>query len=210
MPPKLAGRALLRRPGGRVEHDAVRTECSAGGSAASARHSGGLPHPAFCSPIDSCVAGGGRLGASVRTRSSVSSCAHGRRARGEATIRCAAIRQLATCRWIEKHQNVVITGMIGTGKTYVACALAQQAPRLAVEEARAEPPSASSVSPAREAPDLEFSPRDPTTYWLLMAVGLPLFHAVLLRVRREGRSGCGPAPWHSELPSCSPWCRFAR
>lgn len=39
------------------------------------------------------------------------------------------IRQLATCRWIEEHQNVVITGMTGTGKTYVACALAQQACR---------------------------------------------------------------------------------
>jgi DNA replication protein DnaC len=39
------------------------------------------------------------------------------------------IRQLATCRWIEEHQNVVITGATGTGKTYVACALAQQACR---------------------------------------------------------------------------------
>jgi DNA replication protein DnaC len=39
------------------------------------------------------------------------------------------IRQLATCRWIEEHQNVVITGAAGTGKTYVACALAQQACR---------------------------------------------------------------------------------
>ena len=41
----------------------------------------------------------------------------------------ATIRQLATCRWIEEHQNVVITGATGTGKTYVACALAQQACR---------------------------------------------------------------------------------
>lgn len=41
----------------------------------------------------------------------------------------AIIRQLATCRWIEEHQNVAITGMTGTGKTYVACALAQQACR---------------------------------------------------------------------------------
>jgi hypothetical protein len=39
------------------------------------------------------------------------------------------IRQLATCRWVHEHQNVVITGMTGTGKTYVACALAQQACR---------------------------------------------------------------------------------
>jgi DNA replication protein DnaC len=41
----------------------------------------------------------------------------------------AVIRQLATCRWIEEHQNVVVTGATGTGKTYVACALAQQACR---------------------------------------------------------------------------------
>jgi DNA replication protein DnaC len=39
------------------------------------------------------------------------------------------IRQLASCRWVAEHQNVVITGMTGTGKTYVACALAQQACR---------------------------------------------------------------------------------
>ena len=41
----------------------------------------------------------------------------------------AVIRQLATCRWIAEHQNVVITGATGTGKTYLACALAQQACR---------------------------------------------------------------------------------
>lgn len=39
------------------------------------------------------------------------------------------IRQLATCRWVEEHQTIAITGMTGTGKTYVACALAQQACR---------------------------------------------------------------------------------
>lgn len=41
----------------------------------------------------------------------------------------ATVRQLATCRWVEEHQNVVITGATGTGKTYVACAIAQQACR---------------------------------------------------------------------------------
>jgi DNA replication protein DnaC len=41
----------------------------------------------------------------------------------------AIIRQLASCRWVQEHQNVLITGMTGTGKTYVACALAQQACR---------------------------------------------------------------------------------
>ncbi len=41
----------------------------------------------------------------------------------------AVVRQLATCRWVDEHQNVVITGATGTGKTYVACALALQACR---------------------------------------------------------------------------------
>jgi len=41
----------------------------------------------------------------------------------------AIVRQLSTCRWVEEHQNVIITGATGTGKTYLACALAQQACR---------------------------------------------------------------------------------
>jgi DNA replication protein DnaC len=41
----------------------------------------------------------------------------------------AQIRQLASCRWVAEHQNVIITGKTGTGKTYIACALAQQACR---------------------------------------------------------------------------------
>lgn len=39
------------------------------------------------------------------------------------------VRQLATCAWVEQHHNVVITGPTGVGKTYLACALAQQACR---------------------------------------------------------------------------------
>ncbi len=41
----------------------------------------------------------------------------------------AVIRQLTNCRWIEEHLNVLVTGLTGTGKTYLACALAQQACR---------------------------------------------------------------------------------
>lgn len=41
----------------------------------------------------------------------------------------AIIRQLAACRWVQEHQNVTVTGATGTGKTFIACALAQQACR---------------------------------------------------------------------------------
>src|SRR5258708_33130440 len=41
----------------------------------------------------------------------------------------AVIRQLATCRWVQEHQNVIVTGMTGVGKTYIACAMAQHACR---------------------------------------------------------------------------------
>lgn len=41
----------------------------------------------------------------------------------------ATVRQLATCRWVQEHQNVILTGATGTGKTFIACALAQQACR---------------------------------------------------------------------------------
>jgi DNA replication protein DnaC len=39
------------------------------------------------------------------------------------------LRQLSTCAWIGAHANVIVTGATGTGKSYVACALAQQACR---------------------------------------------------------------------------------
>lgn len=39
------------------------------------------------------------------------------------------VRQLGTGAWIANHANVIITGATGTGKSYVACALAQQACR---------------------------------------------------------------------------------
>ena len=41
----------------------------------------------------------------------------------------ALIRQLQTCRWIHEHQAVLVTGATGTGKSYVACALAHHACR---------------------------------------------------------------------------------
>jgi DNA replication protein DnaC len=41
----------------------------------------------------------------------------------------AQIRQLASCRWVQEHHNILITGATGTGKTFVACAFAQKACR---------------------------------------------------------------------------------
>ncbi|CAG0910551.1 unnamed protein product, partial [Cyprideis torosa] len=34
-----------------------------------------------------------------------------------------------TCQWIRDHQNLIITGPTGSGKTYLACALTQKACR---------------------------------------------------------------------------------
>ncbi len=39
----------------------------------------------------------------------------------------SVIKSLATCRWIKEYLNVLITGLTGTGKTYIACALGHRA-----------------------------------------------------------------------------------
>ncbi len=44
-------------------------------------------------------------------------------------LKRAQIEQLATSVWVEKHQNVIVSGPTGCGKTYVACALAHRACR---------------------------------------------------------------------------------
>jgi DNA replication protein DnaC len=39
------------------------------------------------------------------------------------------ITRLADCQWIKNHQNLIITGPTGAGKSYLACAFAQKACR---------------------------------------------------------------------------------
>jgi DNA replication protein DnaC len=38
----------------------------------------------------------------------------------------SVIRQLASCRWVQEHQSILICGATGVGKSYLACALANQ------------------------------------------------------------------------------------
>jgi DNA replication protein DnaC len=41
----------------------------------------------------------------------------------------SVIMSLSSCDWIKKHHNLIITGPTGAGKTFLACALANQACR---------------------------------------------------------------------------------
>ena len=62
----------------------------------------------------------------------------------------AVIRQLATCRWVEEHQNVILVGATGVGKSFIACALAHQACRKGLS--RWLPPGLASLPRARPGP----------------------------------------------------------
>ena len=39
------------------------------------------------------------------------------------------MRSLATCEWVNQHHNITISGPAGIGKTYLCCALLEQACR---------------------------------------------------------------------------------
>ena len=41
----------------------------------------------------------------------------------------SVIQRLTTCRWVESHENILITGATGLGKTWLACAFANKAMR---------------------------------------------------------------------------------
>ena len=41
----------------------------------------------------------------------------------------AQLRRLATCRWVHDHQDIVLDGATGTGKSFLACALTHHAIR---------------------------------------------------------------------------------
>lgn len=41
----------------------------------------------------------------------------------------SVMQRLGTCRWVKEHENVLVTGSTGLGKTWLACALAQKACR---------------------------------------------------------------------------------
>lgn len=41
----------------------------------------------------------------------------------------SVIQRLATCQWIANHENLLVTGQTGVGKTWIGCALANQACR---------------------------------------------------------------------------------
>ncbi len=59
----------------------------------------------------------------------VSACIEDIDYRHQRGINKSQMAQLSTCQWIEQHHNLCITGPTGCGKTWLACALGNQACR---------------------------------------------------------------------------------
>lgn len=49
--------------------------------------------------------------------------------RGQRGLERSSILRLGSCQWIREHENVLISGATGTGKSYLACALGHSACR---------------------------------------------------------------------------------
>ncbi len=92
--------------------------------------------------------------------------------RGRGGLDRAQLASLASCEWIRQSQSLLVHGATGSGKTYLACALAHQACRagLSAWYVRASPPgtcvpracsrsSASATPTARSASASPPSPR---------------------------------------------------
>ncbi|GAB5542767.1 MAG: hypothetical protein SangKO_025270 [Sandaracinaceae bacterium] len=56
--------------------------------------------------------------------------------------------QLASCRWIGEHLNVLVSGATGVGKSYLACAMGQAACRRATGSSTTACPGSSRSSPS--------------------------------------------------------------
>jgi hypothetical protein len=67
-----------------------------------------------------------------------------------ASLTRAQIRQLATCRWVVEHQNVLVTGATGTGKTSPARSLNWRAARATARST--DPPRVYSPSSCSRGP----------------------------------------------------------
>ena len=56
--------------------------------------------------------------------------------------------ELSACNWIREHHNLFLTGPCGTGKTWLACALGQQAARSELCVLSRRVPGSSLISPS--------------------------------------------------------------
>jgi DNA replication protein DnaC len=71
-----------------------------------------------------------RLDSRLRNaRLRLSACIEDVEAKANRGLDKTVLATLATCDWLRRHRNVLITGFTGTGKTYLSCALAQKACR---------------------------------------------------------------------------------